>query len=98
MNRKTIVFRMPSAEVSTKTGPTGHDQWVRRAEANDEFPPASLGAGHGGAFAIDLALERNVSEVVALSFMLPAMLGWFWWTNSVERYRRLLTGGAQWPY
>jgi hypothetical protein len=67
---------------------------VRRAEA-DEPRQTLLPGRHGGAFAIDLALERNVSEVLTLSLALPAMLGWFWWTNSVERYRRLLTGGAQ---
>ena len=38
---------------------------------------------------IDLAAERTFMQVLALSFLLPSVLGWFWVANAVKRYRQL---------
>ena len=38
---------------------------------------------------IDLAAERTFMQVLALSFFLPSVLGWFWVANAVKRYRQL---------
>jgi hypothetical protein len=34
---------------------------------------------------IDLASERNLVEVMSLSFFLPFALGWFWFANAMRR-------------
>ena len=38
---------------------------------------------------IDLAADRTFIQVLALSFVLPSVLGWFWMANAVKRYRQL---------
>ena len=38
---------------------------------------------------IDLAAERTFMQVLALSFFLPSVLGWFWAANAVKRYLQL---------
>jgi len=38
---------------------------------------------------IDLAAERNLMEVVSLSFLVPFALGWFWFVNAMNRRARL---------
>jgi hypothetical protein len=35
---------------------------------------------------IDLAAERDVTEVVALALFVPPMLGWLWLFNLAGRY------------
>lgn len=62
------------------------DQWVRRGESAAPTPPAPFAAN---AFVVDLARERELGEVFALGAALPAMLGWFWLTRAMERYRKL---------
>lgn len=77
--------------------PDEPDRWVseRQTEApSDAQAPASalfaLSGEAGSASArFDLAAERNLSQVVALSLALPPVLGWFWCANAFERYRRL---------
>jgi hypothetical protein len=71
------------------------DQWVRRRDLN--AAPAALSPptpkpGANASFAIDLAAERDLQDVVALSLMAPAMLGWFWLANAMDRYRRIFAG------
>lgn len=58
------------------------DQWVRRRQAPAMTPPPP--AAPGGLL-IDLAAERDVLEVAALSFLLPSALGWFWLRNFLTR-------------
>ena len=53
-------------------------------------PASRVGAKTG--FAIDLAAERDLGEVVALSLIVPPMLGWFWFANAMDRYRRIFAG------
>jgi hypothetical protein len=65
------------------------DAWVQRRQASPApISRATAGKGH---LTIDLALERDLGEVAALSLALPAMLGWFWFANAADRYRRIFT-------
>jgi hypothetical protein len=70
----------------------GSDDWVRDRSvriAGDHaralhFLPA-LPAAAGTSVMIDLASERNLVEVMSLSFFLPFALGWFWFANAMRR-------------
>jgi hypothetical protein len=62
------------------------DQWVRRGEAAAPSPQAPAATS---AFMVDLARERELGQVFALGAALPAMLGWFWLTQAMERYRKI---------
>ncbi len=37
----------------------------------------------GGSVTIDLAADRSLMEAVALSWMTPFALGWFWYVNAI---------------
>jgi len=71
------------------------DRWV--SERRIDKPRDAQAPGGGffglpdavGSVPFDLAAERNLSQVVALSLALPPVLGWFWCANALERYRRL---------
>ena len=81
----------PSADAET-------DRWIR---AEDVVPlpdissapsaPPNLGlyAALPRDSTIDLAADRTFMQVLALSFLLPSVLGWFWVANAVKRYRQL---------
>jgi hypothetical protein len=56
---------------------------VRRRQALATAQPPAAPA----ALLVDLAAERDVMEVAALSFLLPSALGWFWLRNLVTRTR-----------
>ena len=104
MSRKTIVFNMPAQDAGRANeplegeiaAPGEPDRWVRESQIEQ---PSSAGAPASAFFAasgapasglpFDLAAERNLSQVVALSLALPSALGWFWCANAFERYRRL---------
>jgi hypothetical protein len=81
-------------EFETRETPQGAepDQWVRRRDLNGSssahLPSAATPVGKIG-LAIDLAVERDLGEVVALSLIVPPMLGWFWLANTMDRYRRI---------
>ena len=94
MSKKTIEFKMPPAEATRRKAeppapqppaPVETDQWVRQGDGEAAAPPAD-GAG---VFAIDLARERDFGEALMLGAALPAMLGWFWLANALERYRKV---------
>ena len=71
------------------------DQWVRRRDLNvapAALAPPSPGPAAKSGFAIDLAVERDLAEVVALSLIVPPMLGWFWFASAMDRYRRIFAG------
>ena len=92
----------PSAEaLGGAFGPSGDaetDRWIR---AEDVVPlpdnssvwsaPHTLGlyAALPQDSTIDLAADRTFMQVLALSFFLPSVLGWFWAANAVKRYRQL---------
>jgi hypothetical protein len=78
-----------AGEISNVAEP---DQWVRRRNVSvaptASAPPSRAFAAKAG-FAVDLAAERDFAEVVALSLIVPSMLGWFWFANAMDRYRRI---------
>jgi hypothetical protein len=96
MSKKTIEFKMPPVEAARRDpepsamqsrAPAETDQWVRRGDGGEAAAPSATGAS---VFAVDLARERDFGEAVMLGAALPAMLGWFWLANAIERYRKIL--------
>ena len=81
----------PSADAET-------DRWIRaedlvplpdNSSARSAPPTLGLYAALPWDSTIDLAAERTFLQVLALSFVLPSVLGWFWMANAVKRYRQL---------
>jgi hypothetical protein len=82
-------------------GPSGDaetDRWIRaedvvplpdNSSARSAPPTLGLYAALPGDSTIDLAADRSFMQVLALSFLFPSMLGWFWVANAVKRYRQL---------
>jgi hypothetical protein len=82
-------------------GPSGDaetDRWIRaedvvplpdNSSARSASPTPGLYAALPRDSTIDLAADRTFMQVLALSFLLPSMLGWFWVANAVKRYRQL---------
>ncbi len=66
------------------------DEWVRDRDLRLEVdrPPAPP-SPREASVTLDLAAERNLMEVVSLSFLLPFALGWFWFVNAMNRRVRL---------
>ena len=92
MSRKSIVIKMPVAEAArpgepgatlAADGPAG-ERWILAREASEPAAPAP-----SPGFPIDLAAERSFAAAVTLSLALPTMLGWFWISNAMGRYRRI---------
>ena len=82
----------PKRRISNGAEP---DQWVRRRDmsvAPTAPAPRSPTSAVKTDFALDLAAERDFGEVVALSLIVPPMLGWFWFAKAVDRYRRIFAG------
>ncbi len=69
------------------------DEWVRDLPSRDRAGPPLPEPAAPKAFAvgvtINLAAERNLMEAMALSFMIPAALGWFWFAHAMTRRSRL---------
>ena len=82
-------------------GPSGDaetDRWIRaedvvplpdNSSARSAPPTPGLDAALPRDATIDLAADRTFMQVLALSFFLPSVLGWFWVANAVKRYRQL---------
>ena len=82
-------------------GPSGDaetDRWIRAEDvvplpdnpsARSAPPALGLYAALPRDSTIDLAADRTFMQVLALSFFLPSVLGWFWAANAVKRYRQL---------
>ena len=80
----------PSADAET-------DRWIRaedvvplpdNSSARSAPPNPGLYAALPRDSTIDLAADRTFMQVLALSFVLPSVLGWFWVANAVKRYRQ----------
>jgi hypothetical protein len=69
------------------------DDWVRDRDFGRASEPASPAlAAARASLVIDLAAERSLVEVMALSVLAPFALGWFWLMNAVSRRYRFWTG------
>ena len=84
MSRKTIAFALPaplapSAPGKGRSATIGaSDAWV----ANHE--PADIGGDRAAqTLLLDLAADRTLFEVLALSFIAPFALGWFWFVRAM---------------
>ena len=89
--RGAFVGDIPGDE---NAAPSEPDRWVQNRDGEPLVEIAlsaarpDLAAPALGAIAFDLAAERNLSQVVALSLAIPSMLGWFWLANIFGGYRR----------
>jgi len=68
------------------------DRWVQHRKVGDtaESAPIKLATQPyvpvtAKSLTIDVAAERELQEVVALAFLIPPMLGWFWLFNFMKR-------------
>jgi len=77
----------PTAPIAEDGGGSASDLWVEHREA-----PAAAAAQPSPALepavAIDLAAERNLSQAAALMMLTPAVLGWYWQVNAMNRFWR----------
>ena len=80
------------------SGDAETDRWIRaedvvplpdNSSARSAPPTLGLYAALPRDSTIDLAADRTFMQVLALSFFLPSVLGWFWMANAVKRYRQL---------
>ena len=72
------------------------DEWVRDRCSRDAAGPSLVPEplllrppAVGASVTIDLAAERNLTEVMMLSFVVPFTLGWFWFAHAMARRQRL---------
>jgi hypothetical protein len=80
------------------SGDAETDRWIRaedvvplpaNSSARSAPPTPGLYAALPRDSTIDLAADRTFVQVLALSFFLPSVLGWFWVANAVKRYSQL---------
>jgi hypothetical protein len=81
-------FAEPETEYESSSEP---DQWVQRRDARTVAQAPAMVAAPSSAptalrsVTIDLAAERDLREVAALTLLVPPMLGWFWLFNVMNR-------------
>jgi len=80
---------------------TEPDRWVQAHEmplvperAAQAPAPVTFASQPRISLSFDLAAERSLPQMVALSMSLPPMLGWFWVTNAMNRYQRMFGVGG----
>ncbi len=80
MSRKSVPFSAPAKPAGAARPPPdividAHvDDWVSDRHARGEKGPAAAAPS----LTLDLAAERGLVEVLALSLIAPFALGWFW--------------------
>ena len=80
------IFTSDEPSVRDAGSDSESDEWVRDRDLRltADPPPAPPSARESRA-TIDLAAERNLVEVLSLSFLVPFALGWFWFANAMNR-------------
>lgn len=85
MSRKSVPFSFSRSArpADPKPGPepvidAHSDDWVSDRHARGDETSATAPS-----LTLDLAAERTLTEVLALSFFAPIMLGWFWCMNAI---------------
>ncbi len=89
---KTTVAINRTSDAPTWANLAEPDQWVRRGDlgvAPIALAPSPQGPAAKTGFAIDLAAERDLGEVVALGVIVASLLGSFCFANAMDRYRRI---------
>ncbi len=90
MSRKSVPFSMSARPASKQAAPdvlidAHSDEWVSDRHVRGEAPSAGTTPG----MSIDLAAERGLMEVFALSLLAPLALGWFWMMHATSGRVRL---------
>ena len=92
-SRSAAARKSRAVEVSIATEP---DSWVQDREVTSTVAVESLAiapperpADANASLTVDLAGQRNLAEVVALSFIAPPLLCWFWGVNSIRAWGNL---------
>ena len=84
MSKKTVRFSVPEKAASAKRPAADmiidahSDDWV--SDRNDRQDKPERGAPR---LVLDLAAERSLTEVFALSMLAPFALGWFWLMHAI---------------
>jgi hypothetical protein len=87
------VFSPPAKREGEAASPTQSDQWVEHRDPDRaadhtsimlatsfSAPPATKSV------TIDVTAERSLQEVLALTLLIPPMLGWFWLYNVMNKF------------
>ena len=88
--RKSVPFSVPNG--ATRTGEArgrrspeaidAHfDEWVSDRNSGE---PRSQPSEDDASLMLDLAAERSLTQVIALSMFAPLALGWFWLKNALR--------------
>jgi len=98
VSKKTVPFSVPAKRPASREPAgaarrargvvidAGSDDWVSDRHAQAEDRPAKAA---GPSLILDLAAERGLMEVVALSMLAPFALGFFWLVNAMTGRWRL---------
>ena len=84
MSKKTVSFSVPAKPASARRPTTDvvieahSDDWVSDRHARGEDRPRAAAS-----LVLDLAAERGLMEVFALSMIAPFALGFFWFVNAM---------------
>jgi hypothetical protein len=83
VSRKTVSFSVPARGAGSRRAPNvvieAHsDDWVSDRHDRGEDKPAAAPS-----LILDLAAERGLVEVFALSLLAPFALGFFWLVNAI---------------
>ena len=87
MSRKSVPFSVPGGATrpgdDRRRGPgvinAQSDEWVSDRNNGGKDGPRS-----GPSLVLDLAADRTLSEVFALSMLAPFALGWVWLLNAMQ--------------
>ncbi len=77
------------ARVDSKTDEWVRDRPSRHVASPSLVPEPPLLPAVGASLTFDLAAERNLTEAMMLSFVVPFALGWFWFAHAMARRQRL---------
>jgi len=83
VSKKTVSFSVPARGSGSRRAPdvvieAHSDDWVSDRHAGGEERPTT-----GAGLVLDLAAERGLTEVFALSMLAPVALGFFWLVNAL---------------
>jgi len=84
VSRKTVPFSVPAKGAGSRLAPdvvieAHSDDWVSDRHARAEDRPTAAPS-----LILDLAAERGLMEVFALSMLAPFALGFFWLINAMK--------------
>ena len=90
MSKKSVPFSVPNGvpqttEARGRQSPqvtdSHFDEWVSDRNSGE---PRQTGGRDGMGLTFDLAADRSLTEVIALSVFTPIALGWFWLKNAIR--------------